>query len=151
MNYLLKQSQKPCNGDSLHTGERQLALTVGSVYLFTVLIFVASNQRFRKKILTSPTLPQPMQWGSVELMWSQISGLMSEPGTFVQIVIWEEARRKVAFIFYTHQVWDSFQINKYILFPALSFVLLFELLPWNNQLRPIDFNKPVQKTMQSLK
>lgn len=71
---------------------------------------------------------------------------MNEPGTFVQVVMWEEAEQKLPFIFYTHQMWDSFQINEYVLFPALCFALFYELLPWNNQLRPIDFNKPVQKT-----
>lgn len=131
--------------------ERQPTLGVSIVYFSTVLLFVTSNQIFRKKIFTSSTVPESMQHRSVGLMCTQSSGTYKWTWNFCRNSNVRGSRRKVAFIFYTHQMWDHFQINEYMLFPVLSFVLLYELLPWNNQQRPIDFNKPMQKTMSSLK
>lgn len=148
---MLKQWLKSHNGHNLHTGQRQPVSEHGNMYFYAILVFVTSNERSQKKILSSSTLPQHMQYESVELMCPQISGTYEWTQNFCRNSNVRGRRRKVAFIFYTHQVWDSFQINEYVIFPALSFVLLFELLPWNNQLRPIDFNKLAQKTMWSLK
>lgn len=119
---------------------------VGSLHLSTILIVVTSNHT--KKILTSCTLPQPVQFGSVELKCPHIFGTYEWTWNFCRNSNLRESKKKSRF----HLLYSSSlgQLpNQWV--HALSFVLVFELLPWNNQLRPIDFNKPVQETMWSLK
>lgn len=125
-----------------------IASADGSLHLSTILIVVTSNYWFTKKILTSSTLPQPMQCGTIEIKCPHISGTYDWTWNFCRNSNLRESKKKSRF----HLLYSSSlgQLpNQWV--HALSFVLVFELQPWNNQLRPIDFNKPVQKTMWSLK
>lgn len=125
-----------------------IAPAVGSLHLPAILMVVTSNQRFTKKILTSSTLPQPMQCGSFETKCPHISGTYEWIWNFCRNSNLRESKKKSGF----HLLYSSSlgQLpNQWV--HALSFVLVFELQPWNNQLRPIDFNKPMWKTMWSLK
>lgn len=127
--------------------ERQPALGAGIVYFSTILLFVTSNQKENIHLLHSAkACATQVCWADVHPeLWDS-----NEPRTFVEIVMWEEAEEKWLSSFILIKCGTASK-SMSTLFPALSFVLLYELLPWNNQLRPIDFNKPVQKTMTSLK